>query len=132
MQEVSKRVSNIERFNGPRLWYEDQETKASRDLETKVRTNTRDYNVFKDTLLHLECIWDIFMNILYMSQVAQKLKTLTAMQDTWVQSLGQEDLLEKGTATHSSILKFHGWRKILWMKEPGWLQSMGSQRVGHN
>ena len=132
MQEVSKRVSNIEQFNGPRLWYEDQETKASRDLETKVRTNTRDYNVFKDTLLHLECIWDIFMNILYMSQVAQKLKTLTAMQDTWVQSLGREDLLEKGTATHSSILKFRGQRKILWMKKPGWLQSMGSQRVGHN
>ena len=46
----------------------------------------------------------------------------------WVQSLGREDLLEKGMATHSSIL---AWR-ILWTEEPGWLQSMGSQGVKHN
>ena len=50
------------------------------------------------------------------------------MQETWVWSLGQEDLLEKGMATHSSIL---AWR-ISWTEEPGSLQSMGSQRVGHN
>ena len=49
------------------------------------------------------------------------------MQGTWVQSLGQEDLLEKEMATHSSIL---AW-KMPWMEEPGRLQSMGSQRVGH-
>ena len=48
-------------------------------------------------------------------------KNLLAMQNTWVQSLGQEDLLEKGMATHSSIL---AW-KIPWMEEPGRLQSMG-------
>ena len=48
------------------------------------------------------------------------------MQETQVQSLGQEDLLEKEMATHSSIL---AW-KIPWMEEPGGLQSMGSQRVG--
>ena len=47
---------------------------------------------------------------------------------TRVQSLGQEDPLEKEMATHPSIL---AW-KILWTEEPGWLQSMGSQRVRHN
>ena len=62
------------------------------------------------------------------SQVAQRLKHLPAMQETWVQSLGQEDPLERGMATHSSIL---GW-EIPWMEEPGGLQSMGSYRVGHN
>ena len=50
------------------------------------------------------------------------------MQETWVQSLGQEDPLEKKMATRSSIL---AW-KISWTEEPGGLQSMGSQRVGHN
>ena len=55
-------------------------------------------------------------------------KHLPTMQETWVQSLGQEDLLEKGMATHSSTL---AWR-ITWREEPGRLQSMGSQRVGHN
>ena len=53
---------------------------------------------------------------------------LPAVQETWVQSLGQEDPLEKGVATHSSIL---AWR-IPWTEEPGGLQSMGSQRVGHD
>ena len=48
------------------------------------------------------------------------------MQDTWVQSLDQEDPLEKGMTTHSSIL---AW-SIPWTEEPGGLQSMGSQRVG--
>ena len=57
--------------------------------------------------------------------MAQKVKNLPAMHDTWVQSLGQEDLLEKGVATHSSIL---AWR-ISWTVEPGRLQSMGLQRV---
>ena len=56
-------------------------------------------------------------------------KRLPKMQETWVHSLGQEDLLEKEMATHSSIL---AW-KIPWMEEPGrLLQSMGSQRVGHD
>ena len=50
------------------------------------------------------------------------------MQETWVWSLGQEDPLEKGMATHSSIL---AWR-IPWTEEPGGLQSMGLQRVGHD
>ena len=60
--------------------------------------------------------------------VAQLVKNLPAVQETWVRSLGQEDPLEKEMATHSSIL---AW-KIPWTEEPGGLQSMGSQRVGHN
>ena len=55
-------------------------------------------------------------------------KHLPAMQETWVQSLGQEDPLEKKMATHSSFL---AW-KISWSEELGRLQSMGSQRVGHD
>ena len=55
-------------------------------------------------------------------------KRLPTTWETWVQSLGWEDLLEKEMATHSSIL---AW-KIPWMKEPVRLQSMESQRVGHN
>ena len=60
--------------------------------------------------------------------VVQMVKNSAAMRETWVQSLGGEDLLEKEMATHSSIL---AW-KIPWMEEPGRLQSMGSQRVGHD
>ena len=62
------------------------------------------------------------------SLVAQTVKRLPAMQETWVQSLGQKDPLEKEMATHSSII---AWR-IHWTDEPGPLLSMGSQRVGHN
>ena len=65
---------------------------------------------------------------IWASLVAQRLKCLPAMRETWVQSLGQEDALEKKMATHSSIL---AWR-IPWMEEPGGLQSMESQRFGHN
>ena len=60
--------------------------------------------------------------------MAQRVKRLPEMQETWVQSLGQEDPLEKEMATHSSTL---AW-KIPWTEEPGRLQSMGSQRVGQN
>ena len=60
--------------------------------------------------------------------MAQRVKNLTAIQETWVQSLGQEDPLEKKMVTHSRIL---AWR-IPWTEEPGGLPSMGSQRVRHN
>ena len=60
--------------------------------------------------------------------VAQAVNNLPAMQETCVQFLDQENLLEKEMTTHSSIL---AWR-IPWMDEPGALQSMGSQRVGHD
>ena len=56
------------------------------------------------------------------------MKCLPTMQETWIQSLGREDPLEKEMATHSSTL---AW-KIPWMEEPKRLQSMGSQRVGHD
>jgi len=85
-------------------------------------------------------IHNIFMNILaphYLSRigsdllltslVAQTVKHLLTMQETWLQSLPPEDLLEKEMATHSRIL---AW-KIPW-EELGRLQSMGSQRVRHN
>ena len=68
------------------------------------------------------------LRYLWTSLVAQMVKCLSIMQETWVQSLGQEDLLEKEMAAHSSIL---AW-KIPWMEEPGRLQSMGLQRVGHD
>ena len=62
------------------------------------------------------------------SLVAPMVKCLPAMRETQVQSLSQEDPLEKEMATHSSTL---AW-KIPWMEEPGRPQSMGSQRVGHD
>ena len=62
------------------------------------------------------------------SLVAQVVKNLPAIQETTVQSLGQENALEKGMVTHSSIL---AWR-IPWTEETGKLQSVASQRTGHN
>ena len=59
------------------------------------------------------------------SLAAQMVKNLPVIQETWVQSLGQEDPLEKGMATHSSIF---AWI-IPWTEEPGGLQSMGSQEL---
>ena len=59
---------------------------------------------------------------------SQMVKSLLAIQETWVQSLGGKDPLEKEMATHSSIL---AWR-IPWTEESGGIQSMGSQRVGHD
>ena len=62
------------------------------------------------------------------SLVAQTVKNLPAMWETWIPSLGWEDPLEKEMTTHSSFLVW----KMPWKEEPGGLQSMGSQRVGHN
>ena len=70
-------------------------------------------------------------NFTLMSQtslVDQMVKRLPTTRETWVRSLGGEDPLEKATATHSSTLVW----KIQWTEEPGRLQSMGSQRVGHD
>ena len=63
-----------------------------------------------------------------MELVTQMVKYLSAVWETWVQSLGWEDPLEKEMATHSSTLTW----KIPWTEEPGRLQSMGSQRVRHD
>ena len=65
---------------------------------------------------------------MWTSLVAQMVKHLPTMWETRVQSLGQEDPLEKEMATHSSTLVW----KIPWTEEPGRLQSMGLQRVGHD
>ena len=79
-------------------------------------------------------IWYVGMHLYYCSNpvhvkcVAQMVKCLSAMQDTWVWSLGWEGPLEKEMAAHSSSL---AW-KIPWMEEPGRLQSMGLQRVRHD
>ena len=62
------------------------------------------------------------------SLAAQMVKNLLTMHEAWVQSLGWEDPLEKRTATYSSILA----RRLPWTEEPGRLQSMGSQRGGHD
>ena len=69
-----------------------------------------------------------FIISFWTSLVAQIVKRLSTMRETWVRSLGREDPLEKEMATHSSTL---AW-KIPWTEEPGRLQSMGSQRVGHD
>ena len=71
---------------------------------------------------------DIYVYVYRTSLVAQTVKCLPTVLETGVQSLGREDLLEKETATHSSIL---AW-KIPRTEEPGRVQSMGSQRVGHD
>ena len=68
------------------------------------------------------------MRTLRASLVAQTVKNLPAKQETWVQSLGREDLLEKGIATLSSIL---AWRSP-WTEKSGGLQPMGQKRIGHD
>ena len=68
------------------------------------------------------------IGVLGASLLAQMVKSLPATWETWVQSLGQEDPLEKELATHCSIL---AWR-ISWTEEPGRLESMGSQKVDTN
>ena len=65
--------------------------------------------------------------LVWASLVAQMVKRLLAVRENWIQSLGREDPLEKDMATHSRVL---AW-KIPWTEEPSGLQSMGSQRVGH-
>ena len=72
-------------------------------------------------------IWYVFPNFVGFL-VAQLGKNMPEMWETWVRSLGWEDPLEKGITTHSSI---HDWR-IPWTEEPGELQFMGSERVGHD
>ena len=88
-----------------------------------------------------ELLFQLYMNLLQIfdlwvpwglyiasSLVAQMVKNLPVMQETWVQTLGWEDSLEKGMATYSRVL---AWR-IPWIEKPGGLQSLGSQRVGHD
>ena len=88
------------------------------------------YSVFSESA---SWVWDPcsegpMLCLMVSSLVAQMVKRLPVMQETWVQSLVQEDPLEKEMATHSSTL---AW-KIPWTEKPGRLQSMRLQRVGHN
>ena len=79
-----------------------------------------------DTWIHTDGVSSMANNnLLWASLIAQLIKNLPSMQETWVPFLGWEDPLEKEMATHSSIL---AW-KIPWTEEPGGLQSMGLQRV---
>ena len=81
-----------------------------------------------DSVIHIYTFVFIFFSIMvWASLVAQMLKNQPAMWETWVQTLGEEDPLEKGMATHSSIL---AW-SIPWTEELGRLQSMELQRIGH-
>ena len=81
-----------------------------------LKIHSKDYQIIIATLI---AIWA--------SLVAQLVKNLPAMQETWVRSLGGEDPLEKEVATHSSILAC----RIPWTEELGRLHSMGGQRAGH-
>ena len=106
---------------------------AWRDLEWGLSPNLSCVSVRGGLSGHSKCSplpWMALQWWVHVSNgtVAQRLKCLPAMQETWVRSLGQEDPLEKKMATHSSTL---AWR-IPWTEEPGGLQSTGLQRVGHD
>ena len=92
-------------------------------------------NITHDTIygqVNINLLDKIYLNFYCMASwaflVAQMVKNLPAMQETQVCSVGQKGPLEKGMTTHSNILAY----KIPWTEEPGGLQSMGSQRVGHD
>ena len=91
------------------------------------QNNRRNVLFYGNKRLNIVKIWSIQKRI-GPSLVAQSVKNLPAAQETRVQSVSCEDPLEKEMATHSSIL---AW-KISWTEEPGGLQCMGSQRVGHD
>ena len=79
-------------------------------------------------MIYLNIYFEPNCALTWASLVAQRVKRLPIVRETWVQSLGWEDPLEKEMATHSSTL---AW-KIPWMEKPDMLQSMGSPRVGHD
>ena len=95
------------------------------DLESEMKSQRRRISSIRTILTHR--ISHHYKNI-WASPVVQMVKNHPVMQETWVRSLSREDPLEKEMATHSSIL---AWR-IPWTEEPGGLQSMGLQRVGHD
>ena len=96
-----------------------------------VETKSRFTSSFASVLLNMTnqtgIIFKVFGENVFTQSEYQIVKNLPAMREICVQSLGWEDLLEEGMATHSSIL---AWR-IPWIEEPGRIQSIGSQRVGH-
>ena len=90
----------------------------------------RPFNLFNSLFssYSITCVIPDAFDYKWASLVAHTVKRLPAVQETWVQSLGQEDPPEKEMATHSRIPTW----KIPWTEDPGRLQSMGSQRVGHD
>ena len=99
-------------------------------METKLVDVLQDNKNYRVILLYWTNIYELTCNFIIFkaSLVAQMVKHMPAMWETWVQSLDQEDPLEKEIATQSSTLVW----KIPWMEEPGRLQSMGPQRVGQD
>ena len=99
-------------------------------MDTKLVDVLQDNKNYRVILLYWTNIYELTCNFITFraSLVAQMVKHMPAMWETWVQSLGQEDPLEKEITTHSSTLVW----KIPWMEEPGGLQSMGPQRVGQD
>ena len=100
---------------------------VSASLGESLGAASKVYNILFLVLKDVQIIWALLVHF-GASLVAQRLKRLPAMRETWVRSLGWQDPLEKEMATHSSIL---AWR-IPWMEEPGGLQSTGLQIVRHN
>ena len=96
------------------------QTMSRRSKQTFLQRRHTDGQWVHEKMLNITNYWA--------SLVAQRVKCLPAMWEIWVQSLGQEDPLEKEMATHSSVL---AW-KIPWTEKPGRLQSVGSQGVGHD
>ena len=108
----------------------DREAWRARELDTTEATeHARMHTICTVPNLQLRIkLTEIISMALTVAQMVKRLSTMLTMWETRVQSLGQEDLLEKEMATHSSIL---AW-KIPWTVESGRLQSMGLQRVGHS
>ena len=98
---------------------------VAKELDT---TEHKRHNMIDSLAQNLRWLYNLSLKERGASLVAQRLKRLPTMRETWVRTLGWEDPLEKEMATHSSIL---AWR-IPWTEEPGGLQSTGSQRVGHD
>ena len=111
------------------LWFQNLEY----SLNCKIQFRKKQNNMIQHDLSYISLfkykkrqLHTVFLScwLVYASLVAQMVKNPPAMQEPWVWSMGQEDPLEKGMTTHSSIL---AW-EILWTKELGRLQSMGSQK----
>ena len=116
---MKEEVTDID-YNGSGLWVTYENGLRKRETREKQETAGSPEPFFKNLIPGF--------HKLVCSAVAQMVKNLPAMQEPWVRSLGWEDPLEKGLATHISILAC----RIPWTEEPGGLHSIGLQRVGHD